>query len=122
MAGVLGKVEEELGELREEVITSQPCQEAVERELGDVLFAAVNLARILNVDPEVALLEAVDRFSARFRTMEGMGKERGLDLTGMTMTELDVLWEAAKQQEGSQSCRIRSQRESRKKKGGSMVE
>ena len=65
--------------------------EAVEHELGDVLFSLVNLARHLHIDPEMSLRQAVDRFSDRFRCMEATG-----DLNGLTLDELNALWEQAK--------------------------
>jgi uncharacterized protein YabN with tetrapyrrole methylase and pyrophosphatase domain len=62
-----------------------------EHELGDLLFSAVNLARHLHIDPEVALRRAVDRFGRRFRQMEKAG-----DLGRMNPHELNTLWQAAK--------------------------
>lgn len=84
-AQVAAKVGEELAE----VAAAGPAE--TEDELGDLLFAAVNLARHLDVDPEVALRRAVHRFEARFRSMEAAGP-----LAGLTPAELDALWEEAK--------------------------
>jgi tetrapyrrole methylase family protein/MazG family protein len=66
--------------------------EAVEHELGDVLFSIVNLARHLHIDPEMSLRQAVDRFADRFRSMEATG-----DLNNLSLEELNALWEQAKQ-------------------------
>lgn len=66
--------------------------EAVEHELGDVLFSIVNLARHLHIDPEMSLRQAVDRFSDRFHHMEGAA-----DLSQLSLTELNGLWEQAKE-------------------------
>lgn len=71
-------------------------RDAVEDELGDVLFAAVNLARKLDVDPEVALHAATTKFAARFRDLEQLAVERGLAPEKMALAELDALWEEVK--------------------------
>lgn len=91
---VLEKVEEELAELREAVDGGAP--EAVEHELGDVLFALVNLARFLHVNPEIALISANDRFEQRFRTMEKIAAESGGSVRTSDMATLDRYWERAK--------------------------
>jgi len=88
---VFAKVSEELGELRE-----APDVEAQLDELGDVLFAVVNLSRHLGVDPEIALARSNDRFSDRFRAMERIATERGLDMRSMSLDDLDALWSEAK--------------------------
>ena len=91
---VVGDVEEELAELVEVI----DDQSAAESELGDVLFAVVNLARHLDVDPEVSLRRAVSRFESRFRHIEELaGGESGLK--GLDEAEMDRLWEKAKAEE-----------------------
>jgi tetrapyrrole methylase family protein/MazG family protein len=87
-ADVLPILHKELEELSEALGDT----EAVEHELGDVLFSLVNLARHLHIDPEMSLRQAVDRFSDRFRAMEATG-----DLNGFTLDELNALWEQAKE-------------------------
>ncbi|MEW6547548.1 MAG: nucleoside triphosphate pyrophosphohydrolase [Bacillota bacterium] len=102
VAGVLAKVEEELNEVRAVAGAhgvGGTDGGAIERELGDLLFAAVNACRILGVDPELALQGAVDRFSRRFRAMEKMAREAGKKVGEMSLEEMDSLWEAAKGQE-----------------------
>ncbi|MDH3260993.1 MAG: nucleoside triphosphate pyrophosphohydrolase [Acidimicrobiia bacterium] len=86
-APLMDKVREEVAEL------DQALGDRVEaeHELGDLLFSAVNLARHLHIDPEVALRRAVARFGERFRRMEESG-----DLTPLSPLELDELWESAK--------------------------
>lgn len=84
---VLPKVREELGELT----VAMGGDGDVEAELGDVLFSAVNLARHLGIDAEIALRRATDRFEERFRRMEAAGSLDGLDLEG-----LNERWERAK--------------------------
>lgn len=70
---------------------------AVSDELGDILFAAINLARHLKVDPEVALRASVDRFSERFRHVEQSIGAQGSSMGSATMQQLDAAWEEAKQ-------------------------
>jgi len=83
---VAGRVAEELDEL-----AGAGSVEETEHELGDLLFSAVNLARHLGVDPEIALRRAVHRFESRFRSMEAGGP-----LAGLSLAELDARWEEAK--------------------------
>ena len=89
---VIAKVREELAELEEAI--GDP--DKVEDELGDLLFAVVNLSRKLKVDGEVALQRATDKFSTRFRGVESLARERGLALDTMTLAELDALWDEVK--------------------------
>jgi tetrapyrrole methylase family protein / MazG family protein len=89
--GVADKVREEIAEIEESEI-----QEEREAEVGDLLFAAVNWARWLGVDPEVALRQANARFARRFRAMERMARERGLDMTVLDIDALEALWQEAK--------------------------
>jgi len=91
--GVWAKVDEEWKELREAV---SPDAEA--KELGDVLFSLVNLARWLDIDAESALREANARFEKRFRYIEQKCTARGQQLTDLTLSDLDDLWEQAKKQ------------------------
>jgi uncharacterized protein YabN with tetrapyrrole methylase and pyrophosphatase domain len=84
---VAEKIIEEVGELSE--VVSDPARAA--EELGDLLFSVVNLARHLDLDPELALVGAIDRFVTRFRAMEAAGP-----LTGLSIDELNSRWEAAK--------------------------
>jgi tetrapyrrole methylase family protein/MazG family protein len=91
MAGVLGKVEEELTEFR----SAQTAREQQD-EIGDLLFSLVNLSRWLDVDAESTLREANDRFVARFREVEARAAEQGRTLTDYSIDELDAFWEAAK--------------------------
>jgi ATP diphosphatase len=89
---VLAKVREELAEV--EGALGDP--QKVEEELGDLLFAVVNLTRKLKVDGEVALQRATDKFGRRFRAVEVLAKAQGADLGKMSLEELDGLWEAVK--------------------------
>ena len=85
--GVYPKVAEELRE-----VEADPGDE----ELGDLLFAAVNLARHLKVDPEAALRGATAKFRDRFRVMEAMAGDRGVELAALDLAGLDALWDDAK--------------------------
>ena len=100
--GPLDKVKEELAELEratgnEERGTVE--RETVEEELGDVLFAVVNLARKLAVDPRAALEQANDKFQRRFEAMERLAEQRGVAIGRAGLEELDKLWEEAKAME-----------------------
>lgn len=91
---VLAKVDEEIGELKEAI--SRRSQEEMEHELGDALFALVNLARFLNVNPEVAMIAANERFVRRFEAMEKIAAESGCSIEGSDLATLDGFWEMAK--------------------------
>ena len=86
---VFEKISEEVDELRAAVAAGD--SEAVQAELGDLLFAVVNLARHLKLDPELALTRTIREFIRRFQEMEKAGSLDGLDLA-----QLDARWEAAK--------------------------
>jgi nucleoside triphosphate diphosphatase len=94
-AGLLAKVEEECREIEAEAAAGASI-EAIEGEVGDLLFTAVNLARHLKVDPEMALRRTNAKFRRRFAKME-QASDRALD--EQSATELEALWEQAKQQE-----------------------
>ncbi|MDX1910512.1 MAG: nucleoside triphosphate pyrophosphohydrolase [Saprospiraceae bacterium] len=89
---VWAKVEEELGELHENVQNNAPLQD-IEEEFGDVLFSLVNYARFIGVDPETALEKVNRKFKSRFEFIEQNAPK---PLKDMTLAEMDVLWEAAK--------------------------
>ena len=65
-------------------------------EVGDLLFACVNVARLLKVDPELALAAATDKFMRRFISMDQLILSEGLDLGAMTLEEMDRYWEMVK--------------------------
>jgi uncharacterized protein YabN with tetrapyrrole methylase and pyrophosphatase domain len=95
--GVLEKVREESAEL--ERVLAEADSTALEEEMGDLLFAAVNLARFLKIDPEIALKSANAKFSSRFRGMEAMARESGRELASVAREEMEKFWDAAKQRE-----------------------
>ena len=96
--GVIAKLQEETKEL--ETALKGKNQPRIEEEMGDLLFAAVNLARFLHVDPEIALKKANAKFSRRFHAMEARARESGRAFKGLPRDEMEALWEATKSAEG----------------------
>ena len=92
--GAVDKLSEELGEVKQAIAGHGDPVE----ELGDLLFAAVNVARFLKVDPEDALQAACDKFAARFRRVEEAVTAQGKQMEDMSLTELDDIWNAIKHQ------------------------
>ncbi len=92
VSGAVDKLSEELGELRQ----AMEEHSNVEEELGDLLFAAVNVSRFLRIDPEQALTGATEKFISRFAKVERMARQEGRDMAQMSLDELDELWERAK--------------------------
>ncbi len=94
---VIAKVREEIAEV--EAALGDPAK--VEDEIGDLLFAAVNLARKLKVDGEVALQKATDKFAARFRKVEAIAESEGKKLQELSLAEMDAIWDRVKAGDGS---------------------
>jgi ATP diphosphatase len=92
--GVRAKITEELAELSAAECSGKP--EDIADELGDVLFAVVNLARHLKVDPEQALTDANRKFERRFRAMETSARDQNLQLTNLDIDALETLWQETK--------------------------
>jgi uncharacterized protein YabN with tetrapyrrole methylase and pyrophosphatase domain len=92
--GCRAKVEEELDEIRRAVACGDP--RAVTAEVGDLLLAAVSLARKLGVDAELALRGAVDEFQRRFEHIEDRLRAQGRTPRESTLAEMDALWNEAK--------------------------
>ena len=92
VSGALDKLSEELSELKQAVAQGTNISE----ELGDLLFAAVNVSRFVKVDPETALTDATEKFISRFSKVEVLARQEGRDMAEMTPEELDRLWETAK--------------------------
>ena len=95
MNGALEKLEEEIQELRKEIATRSDSL-ALEKELGDVLYSVVNLARYLKIDPERSLRGATQKFLRRFRYMEKRLFEKGKKPDKSNLVEMDALWNEAK--------------------------
>ena len=96
ISGAGKKAVEEARELREAWIRQDP--QDTHREMGDLLFALVNVSRYMRVDPELALRDAVRRFAARFRRMEELAQRQGLKLEELSLEAQDELWKVAKQE------------------------
>ena len=92
---VIGKIEEELGELKHE-LADGAVPDRVEDELGDLLFTVANLARHLKVDPEEALRRTNRKFEKRFRAVEQALEQDGRVMTETPLDELEALWQAVK--------------------------
>lgn len=90
------KVQEEMGELQEAIQTK--AQVDIEEEFGDVLFSLANYARFLQVDAEGALEKTNKKFISRFQEMEAIALASGKQLSGMTLDEMDAIWNTVKQQ------------------------
>ena len=99
---VLDKLDEEMAELRAEFSAGEAIltnTARIEDELGDLLFVAVNLARHARIDPARALRRANAKFERRFRAMERIARERGLDMAQLDLAAQDALWDAVKVEE-----------------------
>lgn len=91
ISGVKAKVHEEIAEVE---ATNEPSD--LEDEIGDLLFAVVNWARWLDIDPEAALRRANAKFASRFSQVEAAVQAQGKEMRALTLLELDRLWEEAK--------------------------
>lgn len=92
--GVIDKIREELLEVEEEIELGDDCK--IEEEMGDLLFATVNLARKLGKDPELMLHEANEKFKARFSAMEASLAKQGGDLKLADLDTMESVWQAVK--------------------------
>lgn len=87
---VMLKVKEELAELEAAIANNDA--ENIEEEIGDLIFSITSLCRKLNVEPEVALNKATDKFISRFAALESVVLSQGKDIMKLDMTELDAIW------------------------------
>ena len=99
--GIFSKLNEETHELRDVLSQPEKTHSRIEGEIGDILFVAVNLARFLEIDPEIALKKTSAKFSQRFREMERMAREQGTTLARIPRPQMESLWDQAKLQEQS---------------------
>ena len=97
--GVVRKLREELDEVEAALRADAPAETA--SEIGDLLFAVVNLARYLKIDPEARLRAATDKFRRRFDRVTELLRERGIAAEQAGLEELDRLWDQAKREERS---------------------
>ena len=96
---ILDKLEEEKAEIEEAM--SSGDQAHIEEEIGDLLFVAANLARRMNVDPEIALRKANNKFERRFRAMEHEATAQDLDFSSLSLEAQESLWQQVKAKERS---------------------
>ncbi len=96
--GVFEKLLEETEELKK--ASREKDHRKMEEELGDLLFAAVNLSRFLKVDPEIALKKANAKFSRRFREMERLARASGREFRDLPREEMEAFWDSTKKAEG----------------------
>ncbi|RKW12209.1 MAG: nucleoside triphosphate pyrophosphohydrolase [Capnocytophaga sp.] len=89
------KFKEEVAELEKEV--QQNNHALAEKEMGDVFFSLVNYARFLKINPENALSLTNEKFIQRFQYLESKAKEQGIEITELSLQEMNHLWEASKQ-------------------------
>lgn len=93
---VWDKVQEEIGELKHEIETNA-SKEKTEAEFGDVLFSLINYARFIDINPEDALEKTNKKFIKRFQYLETKAAKAGKQLSDMTLAEMDVYWNKAKE-------------------------
>ena len=93
-SGIIDKIDEELSELKEEIIKKD--KNLTELEFGDFLFSVVNYARFLDIDPEIALEKSNKKFTKRFEKIEHEVRKKGLSLGEVNIKDLNLLWENAK--------------------------
>jgi uncharacterized protein YabN with tetrapyrrole methylase and pyrophosphatase domain len=84
----------------EALLQTDAPKERLAEEIGDLLFAAVNVARLAGVHAEDALRDAVRKFVRRFQAIETLARKQGKDLSQMSLAEMDALWEETKRDEG----------------------
>ena len=96
---VISKVDEELGELKKAV--SEKSKKHIEEELGDLIFAVVNLSRFVKVNPEEALRKCIDKFKERFYQIETELSKNGKKLKDTSLEEMDEIWNRAKKKQNS---------------------
>ncbi len=94
VTGVIAKIREELEEIEAEIAGGDHSRR--QAELGDLLFAVVNLARHLKLDAELSLQKMINRWTGRFRKMEKTIREQGKCMEKMTLEELDAIWDEVK--------------------------
>ena len=97
--GPLEKVREELAEVEQELSADAPSSDRLHDEIGDLLFAVVNLARKAGVHPALALDRANGKFAERFAGIERLAKERGINVADAGLAVLDGLWDEVKRGE-----------------------
>lgn len=95
--GIFKKLEEDIGEVKQAI--EKVPYEKLEEEIGDLLFSVVNLARYLGVDPEQALKKVSFKFKERVKWIVEVAEQRGINISELSLEELDHLWEEIKRKE-----------------------
>jgi tetrapyrrole methylase family protein / MazG family protein len=106
LAGILEKLDEEKREIESALPVGKSSGEGarrLEEEVGDFLFAGVNVARLLGVDPEIALKKANQKFKKRFQWMEGAAQKQGHRLAEVPRARMEELWDESKAEEKSRA-------------------
>ena len=96
LAPVIAKIHEELEEVVAEINKSEPIPSLIEEEIGDLLFAVVNLARHLDHEPELALRKACGKFEYRFHQVEKLILDKSGSSENATLEEMEKLWQQIK--------------------------
>jgi MazG family protein len=99
--GAIAKVYEELDEVKQELDAEKQEQEQIENEIGDLFFSCINLSRHAGIDAEQSLRKANLKFEKRFRKLEKLVYEEGMQINEMSPNQLDDLWQKVKEQEKS---------------------
>jgi len=102
---VLAKIKEEMSEVETEMRAENLSRESLEAEIGDLLFAVINLARKCHVDPDRALTLTNRKFTSRFTAMETLAAAKGKNLSACSLDEMESWWNDAKQKEKSARSR-----------------
>ena len=93
---VVAKIHEEIEEVLAEINAPIPNQDAIEEEIGDLLFAVVNLARHSSVNAETALIKANRKFEKRFRQVEQIIEQQGMTLNDASLDQMEAAWQQVK--------------------------
>lgn len=96
---VIAKVHEELDEVTDELAQSPQDQDKIEDEIGDLLFAVINLARKSGIDPDQALARTNSKFTRRFNAIEDRAKHAGIDLNTIDLDQMENWWQEIKSEE-----------------------
>lgn len=96
---IFEKLQEEILELQEVIAQSPTNKKRLTEEMGDIIFACINISRKLNIDPEVALQTTNDKFRTRFAIVEKLAEKAQTSLSGMSLDDVEQLWQQAKENE-----------------------
>ena len=91
---IWAKIDEEIEEVRK--ASDDGNESELEEEIGDLIFSAVNLSRFMGVNPEDALRRTIKKFETRFKSIEKAAEESGRDIMGLSLEEMDKIWESSK--------------------------